>query len=39
MSIVDLKLDELPTFDHRGIVYAPKIAEVEEQRNTQDEAI
>jgi len=38
MSIVDLKLDDLPTFDHRGIVYAPDIPEREETRNVQDEA-
>jgi exodeoxyribonuclease-5 len=39
MSIVDLKLDDLPTFDHRGIVYAPEIPEREEPQNAQDEAI
>jgi exodeoxyribonuclease-5 len=38
MSIVDLKLDELPTFDHRGIEYAPDIPEREEPQNAQDEA-
>jgi ATP-dependent exoDNAse (exonuclease V) beta subunit len=39
MSIVDLKLDELPTFDHREIVYLPDIPEREEPQNAQDEAI
>jgi exodeoxyribonuclease-5 len=37
MSIVDLKLDELPIFDHRAIAYAPKIAELEQSKNFQDE--
>ena len=36
MSIVDLKLDELQTFDHRSIEYAPNIAETEEPQNAQD---
>ena len=38
MSIVDLRLDELPVFDHRAIEYAPKIAEREEPQNFQDES-
>jgi exodeoxyribonuclease-5 len=38
MSIVDLKLDELPIFDHRAIEYVPKIAEHEQPQNAQDEA-
>jgi len=38
MSIVDLKLDELPIFDHRAIEYAPDIAEHEQPQNAQDEA-
>jgi exodeoxyribonuclease-5 len=38
MSIVDLKLDELPIFDHRAIEYAPDIAEQEQPQNGQDEA-
>jgi hypothetical protein len=37
MSIVDLKLDELPVFDCRAIEYAPNIAECEEPQNVQDE--
>ncbi|HEY2539298.1 MAG TPA: UvrD-helicase domain-containing protein [Stellaceae bacterium] len=37
MSIVDLRLDELPTFDPRAIVYAPDLPEIEEPHNTQDE--
>jgi exodeoxyribonuclease-5 len=37
MSIVDLKLDELQTFDHRAIEYAPNIAQTEEPQNAQDE--
>ena len=38
MSIVDLRLDDLPIFDHRAIVYAPQLPDVEEPKNTQDEA-
>jgi exodeoxyribonuclease-5 len=38
MSIVDLKLDELPIFDHRAIGYAPSVAALEEPQNIQDEA-
>jgi exodeoxyribonuclease-5 len=37
MSIVDLRLHDLPTFDHRAIVYAPALLNVEELHNTQDE--
>ncbi len=37
MSIVDLRLDDLPTFDPRAIVYAPDLADVEEPHNKQDE--
>jgi hypothetical protein len=37
MSIVDLRLDDLPTFDHRAIVYAPELPDVAQQANTQDE--
>ena len=37
MSIVDLRLDELPTFDHRTIEYAPNIPELNEPQNLQDE--
>jgi ATP-dependent exoDNAse (exonuclease V) beta subunit len=37
MSIVDLRLDELPTFDHRTIEYAPNIPELDEPQNLQDE--
>jgi exodeoxyribonuclease-5 len=37
MSIVDLRLDDLPTFDHRAIVYAPELPDVAEPQNTQDE--
>jgi exodeoxyribonuclease-5 len=36
MSIVDLKLDELQTFDHRAIEYAPNIPAIEEPQNAQD---
>jgi hypothetical protein len=36
MSIVDLRLDDLPTFDPRAIVYAPDLPDVEEPENTQD---
>lgn len=35
--VVDLQLDELPTFDYRAIAYAPNIAELEEPENAQDE--
>jgi exodeoxyribonuclease-5 len=38
MSIVDLRLDELPTFDPRSIEYAPDLPEVQESQNLQDEA-
>ena len=38
MSIVDLRLDDLPTFDPRAIVYAPELPDVAEPENTQDEA-
>ena len=38
MSIVDLKLDDLPTFDPRAIEYAPDLAAVVEPENTQEEA-
>jgi hypothetical protein len=37
MSIVDLRLADLPTFDPRAIVYAPALADLEEPNNTQDE--
>jgi exodeoxyribonuclease-5 len=37
MSIVELRLDDLPTFDPRAIVYAPVLSAVEEPENTQDE--
>jgi ATP-dependent exoDNAse (exonuclease V) beta subunit len=37
MSIVNLKLDDLPTFDPRAIVYAPELPNVAEPENTQDE--
>lgn len=37
MSIVDLRLAHLPTFDPRAIVYAPALADLEEPNNTQDE--
>jgi ATP-dependent exoDNAse (exonuclease V) beta subunit len=37
MSIVDLKLDDLPTFDPRAIKYAPDLPDVAEPENTQDE--
>jgi ATP-dependent exoDNAse (exonuclease V) beta subunit len=37
MSIVNLKLDDLPTFDPRAIVYAPELPDVAEPENTQDE--
>jgi ATP-dependent exoDNAse (exonuclease V) beta subunit len=37
MSIVDLKLDDLPTFDPRTIVYAPDVPDAEEPHNAQDE--
>jgi exodeoxyribonuclease-5 len=39
MSIVDLKIDDLPTFDPRTIVYAPDLPPTEQPSNTQDEAI
>jgi ATP-dependent exoDNAse (exonuclease V) beta subunit len=38
MSIVDLRLEQLPTFDPRAIAYAPQLPEVIEPRNAQDEA-
>ena len=37
MSVVDLRLDDLPTFDPRAIVYAPVLPAVDEPENTQDE--
>jgi ATP-dependent exoDNAse (exonuclease V) beta subunit len=37
MSVVDLKLDDLPTFDPRAIVYAPVLPAVEEPENAQNE--
>jgi exodeoxyribonuclease-5 len=37
MSIVDLRLDDLPTFDPRAIVYAPELPDVAEPENAQDE--
>ncbi len=37
MSVVDLRLDDLPKFDPRSIVYAPVRDAVEEPENTQDE--
>ncbi len=37
MSIVELRLDDLPTFDPRAIVYAPELPDVAEPENTQDE--
>jgi exodeoxyribonuclease-5 len=39
MSIVDLRLADLPTFDPRSIVYGPDIPDIQEPRNTQDETI
>jgi ATP-dependent exoDNAse (exonuclease V) beta subunit len=39
MSIFDLKLDELPIFDHRAIEYAPNIPKFDEPQNAQDETI
>jgi exodeoxyribonuclease-5 len=38
MSIVDLRLDDLPTFDPRAIEYAPDLPDIIEPENTQDEA-
>jgi ATP-dependent exoDNAse (exonuclease V) beta subunit len=37
MSVVDLRLDDLPTFDPWAIVYAPELPDVAEPENTQDE--
>src|SRR6201987_5888666 len=37
MSIVDLRLDDLTTFDPRAIVYAPELPDAAEPRNSQDE--
>src|SRR5271169_5992619 len=37
MSVVDLRLDDLPTFDPRAIVYAPQLPDVAEPHNSQDE--
>ena len=37
MSIVDLRLDDLPRFDPQAIEYAPDIPDVEEPHNPQDE--
>lgn len=37
MSVVDLRLNDLPTFDPRAIAYAPDLADVEEPDNKQDE--
>ena len=37
MSIVDLRLDDLPSFDPQAIEYAPDIPDVEEPHNAQDE--
>ena len=37
MSIVDLWLDDLPTFDPQAIAYAPALPDVAEPHNTQDE--
>jgi exodeoxyribonuclease-5 len=37
MSIVDLRLDDLPSFDPQAIDYAPDIPDVEEPHNAQDE--
>jgi ATP-dependent exoDNAse (exonuclease V) beta subunit len=37
MSIVDLRLDGLPSFDPRTIVYAPDLPDAAEPQNTQDE--
>jgi exodeoxyribonuclease-5 len=37
MSIVDLRLADLPTFDPRAIVYAPELSDAAEPRNSQDE--
>jgi superfamily I DNA/RNA helicase len=36
MSIVDLRLDDLPTFDPQSIEYAPDVPDVEEPHNAQD---
>jgi ATP-dependent exoDNAse (exonuclease V) beta subunit len=38
MSIVDLRLDDLPSFDPLAIVYAPDLPDVAEPENNQDEA-
>jgi ATP-dependent exoDNAse (exonuclease V) beta subunit len=37
MSIVNLRLDDLPTFDPRAIVYAPELSDIAQPENTQDE--
>jgi ATP-dependent exoDNAse (exonuclease V) beta subunit len=37
MSIVDLRIDDLPIFDPRAIVYAPSLPDIEKSHNTQDE--
>ena len=37
MSVVELRLDDLPTFDPRAIVYAPDLSDIAEPENTQDE--
>jgi exodeoxyribonuclease-5 len=36
MSIVDLRLDELPIFDPRSIEYAPNVPKFDEPQNAQD---
>jgi ATP-dependent exoDNAse (exonuclease V) beta subunit len=37
MSIVDLRLADLPTFDHRAIAYTSDLPVVEEPENNQDQ--
>jgi exodeoxyribonuclease-5 len=37
MSIIDLRLDDLPSFDPRAIMYAPDLPDVAEPHNSQDE--
>jgi exodeoxyribonuclease-5 len=37
MSIVDLRLDDLPSFDPQAIEYAPDLPDVEQRHNAQDE--
>ena len=39
MSIVEFRLDDLPTFDLRAILDAPSLTSLEEPHNTQDETM